>query len=697
MEVKKDILWRIYLTFFILVLGGVAILFQSFRIQTVEGKELRAAAEEYSTKYMTIEAERGNVYSEDGKLLATSLPLFEMRMDLKADGLTDEVFSEKVDSLALMLSLQFKDRTKTSYKQKLISARAEGNRYFLLARKVTYPEMQEMKSWPILRLGKYKGGLIVLQKNVRKNPYGILAHRTIGYVRENSQSIGLEAWFNSYLRGVDGKRLMQRIAGGNWVPINDENEIETENGMDLITTLDVGIQDITETALHRGLVKHNAHHGCAIVMEVATGKIKAIANLKRMEDNTYWEGYNYAIGESTEPGSTMKLASVLALFDDGHVSPDDSVDIENGRAKFFDRIMKDSEPHAYRNVSVRKAFEISSNVGMAKLVWEHYKKKPEKFISKLEDFGITSATGITLKGETYPYLQRPGTRSWSGTSLPWMSTGYAIELTPLQTLQFYNAVANGGRLMKPYLVNSINEYGNPVKSFEPKVVTKHIASEEAIALVQELLAGVVIRGTATNIKSSTCSFAGKTGTAIISDENRGYGHVYQASFAGYFPADAPKYSVIVVVNNPSNGFIYGSSVAAPVFKEIAEKVYSNSVNTHVADSADLNTYLKNISVPVTKREDLEVIARSLGLDLQYDKDTDWLMGTETDTRMQSIEIEGNKMPGLNGMGLKDAMYIAENLGLKVVVHGRGKVKKQSIPKGKAIRPGDTVYLTLSTR
>ncbi len=698
MSVKKDILWRIYVVFGLIVLLGSSIIFQAFRIQVLEGDYWRSLADSLTTSYRSIEAERGNVYSEDGRFLATLLPYFEVRMDVNTAALTDEIFYSKVDSLALNMSNFFQDASYDSYKKYFLKARKSGKRYLLVKRKVSYPQLLEMKKWPLFRRGRYKGGFITIQHNKRENPFKMLAHRTIGYVREEVQPVGLEGRFDEHLAGVEGKRLMQRISGGVWIPINDENEIESQNGKDLVTTINVDLQDVTENALLKTLKKHNADHGSAILMEVKTGKIKAIANLGRIKKGEYWEKYNYAIGEGTEPGSTFKLASMLALFKDGYVSLNDSVDLEGGVKRYYDKDMPDSEEHGYGNVTVQRAFEISSNVGISKLIHKYYDENPEKFIQHLKDFGLDKKTGIEIDGEATPFINSPGHSSWSGIALPWMSVGYGVQLTPLQTLSLYNAIANDGIIMKPYLVSAIQEYGQNVIEFQPQQMSKPLASKAILSKMRTMLEGVVETGTARYIKSKDYKIAGKTGTAKIADKKNGYRKIYQASFVGYFPADEPQYSCIVVVSAPSNGIYYGSLVAGPVFKEIADKVFANSTQMHHSINENQIYYTDNI--PYSKvgyQADISHIYNKMGISHNIDNDATWVSSAKKNhsMKMEERKVIDGLVPNVTGMGLRDAVYLLENQGMRVKAKGNGRVRRQSIAVGQKISKGQTITIELS--
>ncbi len=700
MSIKRNILLRIYLAFFAVCLLGVAIVFRAYQIQQVEGVNLISIADSLTTDYKPIDAERGNILSEDGRLLATSLPYFEIRADFNSDALTDKLFFEQVDSLAWHITMFKGDRSISHYKQMLINAHRSGNRYLLIARNVTYPELQDIKTWPLFREGRYRGGLIAIQNNKRTMPYKLLAHRTIGYVREGVKPVGLEGSYDAHLTGTEGKRLMQRIAGGTWIPVNDDNEIMPENGKDIITTIDINLQDVAENALLKALRKHKAAHGSAVVMEVKTGKIRAIANLGSMSDGDYWEKYNYAIGEATEPGSTMKLAAMIALLEDGYVNLNDSVDLNKGTTEFHKMKMLDSEKHEFRNVSVQQAFEISSNVGISKLVSQHYGSQPSKFVERLRDLKIDQPVGVEIEGEVKPVIKHPKDKSWSGTTLPWMSIGYEMTLTPLQILTLYNAVANDGKMMKPYLVTEIQRYGKTVEQYMPIVLNDKICSAPTLKKVKSMLEGVVENGTANHLKSSNYSFAGKTGTARIANDDKGYKEnlIYQASFVGYFPADNPVYSCIVVINSPKSGVYYGGYVAGPVFREIADKVFSN--NTQMHEPGNKRETFQAELLPGAKsgyRHDVSTIYESLGISCNYSPDVEWVYveRKHNSFELREREIADGFIPDVRGMGLRDAVYLLENLGMNVRFSGVGKVKSQSIRYGTKAQRGMEITLELS--
>lgn len=704
MNVRRDILWRVYLAFFLTCVFGVMVAVYAFRIQFIEGEKWRSLSENLSTSYQTIEATRGNIYADDGSLLATSVPMYEIRMDMKADGLKPDVFNKGIDSLAYLLAKTFPEYSKEQFLRSLKKARAEGSRYHLVKRRVTYSQVKTMKDWPLFRLGKYKGGFIVLEKERRQKPFQILAERTIGYSRDGIAPVGLEGAYDEILAGVSGRRLMQKVSGGQWVPVNYDNEIEPENGKDIYTTIDINIQDVAEDALMEALIKNNAENGCAILMEVKTGHIKAIANLTRREKDgiiQYKEVYNYAVGESAEPGSTFKLASLIALLESGVAELEDSVDIESGRTKFFDRTMKDSEGSAAGKLTLQQSFEKSSNVGISKLVYQHFSNKPEEFIKYLKDMGIDKPLGLQIYGEGKPRIKTPSDRDWYGTTLPWMSIGYETMITPLQILALYNAVANNGLMVKPVFVREVRQVGKLVDKYEAQTLNKSVCSKKTLKKVRQAMEGVVLRGTARNLQNENYTVAGKTGTAQIADAKKGYRRYYKSSFAGYFPADDPQYTCIVSINGASNGIYYGSLVAGPVFKEIADKVYASKLDLHT-DIGERKLHAKStLPTPkVSQKESLKNVLNGVGISSHAAGEIAenlWVSarGNDKSLKIHERKVISGLMPDVTGMGLKDAIFLIENSGMKVRFTGSGKVRKQSLPPGKKVIRGGTIYLELS--
>ena len=686
----------------VVVLVALTLSYKVIRISVIEGERWRAKGDSLYVKYFPVEADRGDVLSINGELLATSLPLFEIRMDLKAQGLTDEIFNKGVDSLAYHLSKNANvNWSQTRYRNDLIRHRKKGSRYLLIKREANYAELERFKQFPIFRKGQNRGGLITIRKSERLKPYGYLAERTIGSVRKNVQPVGLEGYFDEEMRGLDGKRLMQKVRGG-WIPVHQQESIEAQRGADLITTLDVHLQDIVESALMKAVVHHKASWGTAVLMEVETGAIRAIANLDRASGGGYYEGSNHAVGSATEPGSTFKLAAVMALLEDGYADLDTRVDLHNGKKRFYNYTMEDSHWHPHREVDLRQAFEISSNVGIATLTDEAYarKKKSREFISRLNQFGLNRTTGIRIPGEGVPYIKEAYNydQQWSSTSVAWMSHGYECKVAPLQMLAFYNAVANNGKMMRPYLAETIVKDGRIIEEFGPEVAIADIAKDETIAKAQELLEGVMLRGTGKAMQSDYVTIAGKTGTAVIDYFRSGEGRKkYQGSFVGYFPVEQPKYSLIVLINDPKQNGFYGSTVALPAFRQVAERVMALTPSTYLAVREDYIDIDDSYTVAAfASKTDLEVIAKTLEIEYKNDVESDWVSWETTEVNKLAMRggMDGLEVPDLRGMGLKDAVFLLENAGLEVKAKGIGKVKKQSVKAGKTVSKGTRIHLVL---
>lgn len=705
MNIKNEVLLRVYLVLLVVVVVAVVIFSKAVKISYYEGAHWRGLADSLYVRYKPVKAERGNILADDGSLLATSLPFFEIRFDVNSEAMDSVDFYKNLDSLSYCIST-FVDNTYTpgGYKQYLLEKRLAGERYLLLKKDANYNDVEMIKSFPLFRLGKFKGGLIIRKQSKRERPFKMLAQRTIGYIREGAKPVGLEGTFNNILSGDEGQELMQKVGPDTWIPVNDLTEVEPRSGDDIVTTLNVNMQDIVQEALLRSLQYHEADHGVAIIMEVKTGAIKAIANVGRSTEG-WWETYNYAIGEPIEPGSTFKLASMLSLLEDGYVDLDDSIDIEEGKIKFYGEEMKDHEDHHIRMTTVRNVFAMSSNVGIAKMVNQYYgeKKRASDFLEHLEDFRLTVPTGIEIDGEATPYFKSPDKPedNWSGTTLPWMSIGYEELVTPLQLLTFYNAVANNGMMMKPYIVSEVQRFGEVQKRFKPTVVKRKIASSSTIKKAKELLEAVVDYGTASDLKTDKYRFAGKTGTTQLNYERLlAKTHVggYQASFVGYFPAEDPVYSCLVIINSPKLNGIYGSSVAGPVFREIADKCFSSRPELSLAVNTSGRPVLEGRRLPNFDAGNAKDIKNSLDflkMDYQENEKADWVM-LKADSSVLKVmprTVKNKVVPSVQGMGLRDALYILENLGLRVSFSGFGKVTKQSILPGTRAN-GQTIFIAL---
>ena len=696
MDPRKSILTRVYLVYGFMFIISLAIMGRILYIQLVEGEMWKAKAKKLSLKYFNIEPNRGNIYDVNGEMLATSVPLFEVRMDVASPLIQDTTFVNGVDSLSLCLSKFFRDKSTSEYKRMLVKARQNKNRYLLIKRKANFDQLKVLRTFPIFRIGKNSGGLITTVQNKRVYPFSHLGYRTIGWFKEdNSNNVGIESAFNDEMQGMAGKRLYQRIPDGNWRPMNKSNEIEPVNGADVLTTIDINIQDVAEEALLKQLIVNQADHGCAILMEVKTGEIRAIANLGRTKEGTYEELYNYAIGESTEPGSTFKLFSLLAAFEDGKVKLTDIVDVTGGVTHFGSRTMRDS--HMGGGVmTVQQAFEKSSNVGISKIIYRAYASNPQAFVDRLHSFNINKKLGLEIKGEGRPQILGMKDGLWSNSSLPWMSIGYEVALTPLQILTFYNAVANDGVMVKPQFVKEVRKAGLPVKSFDTQVINNRIASKEAIAMAKIMLEAVVDHGTGTALKNPIYKVAGKTGTAQVAQNKGGYNKTnYKGSFVGYFPADNPKYSCIVVINNPTQGGYYGGAISAPVFREIADRIYATDPEVGM-NWIDTTHSVRTNPLLAGNTKDIQYLTKWLGYTMGNLRSGEWInqISDSIGTRFESIAFDQETIPSVIGMGASDAVYRLEKLGVKVQINGVGLVKQQSLPAGSKILPGTPILLSL---
>ncbi len=706
MSLKKEIVWRVGVIYIFMLAFAILIVGKIFYLQLIEGGKWREKAQTLTLKDITIESNRGDILATDGRLLASSVPYYEIRMDTRSTGMDAQTFNDNIDSLSIKLSELFRDKTAVQYKEELTTARKSGERFHLIKRRVNYNQLKELKKFPLFRLGQYKGGFIALQTNLRIQPHVSLASRTIGYTTkgEGGNVVGIEGAYDKELKGVEGVRLMQRLNGNVWMPVHDGNEVEPKDGMDVVTTIDVDIQDVAESALLKQLIRHEAHHGTAVLMEVSTGEIKAIVNLERNSKGQYKESYNFAIGESRAPGSTFKLASMVALLEDGYVELEDTVDTGEGEILFYDKKITDTKKGGYGILTVKEMFEISSNVGISKLITKYYTGKEEKFINRLYSMNLNNRLGIAIKGEGEPQIKYPGDKLWSGVTLPQMSIGYEVRLTPLQMLTLYNAIANDGKMVKPKFTKGLMYHGDWVKTFDSEVLKQSICSRSTLRKLRVMLEGVVERGTAKNIRNNNYKIAGKTGTAQIASKESGYADKskisYQASFAGYFPADNPKYSCIVVVNAPSKNVYYGNLVAGPVFKEIADKVYATNFEMHEGLNLSMSEEIQP-KVPYTKNSDkneLKFALTELGIKVNDEEvSSDWVMTTKLDSsvKLNNRTITQNLMPNVKGMGAKDAVFILENMGLSVELQGRGTILKQSIAPGSRISKGVIVVLEMS--
>ena len=662
---EKNIMNKLYLIAGCMFIFSIAISVKLMNLQFVEGDRYRELAEKSTVHNFSIPANRGNIYADDGSLLATSVPKYDIRFD--AVTVSDADFKENLLPLSEGLSKMF-GKSVAHYQNTLRKARAGKNRYLLIVKNLGYTDYIKVRNLPLFRKGPYKGGIIVEQRTVREHPIGQIAQRTVGgetFDRPGHYSVGLEGAFNEMLTGKDGRRLKQKIAAGQWKPVYDDNEIEPQDGYDIVSTINVNIQDIAHHALLKQLEYYEADHGSVIVMEVKTGEIKAVSNLGRTSLGTYYEKWNYAIGESHEPGSTFKVMALMAALEDKVIDTSTVINTGNGVKKFYGRNVSDSRRGGYGEISAARVLEVSSNIGIASIIDDNYSKNPNKFINRLKSWNLNKKTGVSIKGEGKPLIPGPGDKTWSKNALPSIAYGYNLHLTPLQTLTFYNAIANNGVMVKPRFIKEVRAWNEKVKSFETEVINPKICSDETLSKITEVLKNTVQRGTGRSLYSPDFSMAGKTGTARTEYWKPDWSKDPQfiSSFAGFFPAENPKYSCIVIIHKPSTkkGY-YGADVSGPVFKRIAQKIFTES---------SIIEEVENLNQPDSK------------------------LVSDFDRYYAQLQKAPKTIPNVKGMAGMDAVSLLENLGLKVQIVGNGSVLNQSVKPGEAVKKGEKIILKLS--
>jgi cell division protein FtsI (penicillin-binding protein 3) len=704
MDVKRDILWRVYLSYLLVVAVCLAILGKAFYIQQVQGSYWRGLSDSLHQRIAEIPAARGTIYSEDGQMLSTNVPQFDIYIDFRVDPLHEKngkLFRENIDSLSLALADLFKDQSAAQYKDQLTKAFEAKEPNYELKKKIDYKQYLALSKFPLFKIGRYKSGMIAEERNVRLNPYQNMGYRTIGLAREQN-SVGLELSYDTVLKGRNGRQLVRAIAGGVTIPVQEgEFEIAPETGKDIVSNIDVFIQEVTTNALNKMMVQNQAQWGVAMVMEVKTGKIKAIANLGKIAEGVYREDLNYAI-TPTEPGSTFKLVTLLSALEDGKLNLNSTLDLEGGVWKVVGQTVWDSEQHGKHQATVLEAFEESSNVGMAKIAMAHYSNNVNEYYKHLTKLRLDSLSGIDLIGERRPQITKPGDKLYGPTTLPWMAFGYNIAIAPIQTLTLYNAIANNGVMMKPYLVNAIKEEGKLLKTFSPKVYNPQLVKPATVKALQAALEGVCINGTAKGLfKNSLYKVAGKTGTALVANGNKGYADkIYQSSFAGYFPAENPQYTIAVIIKNKPHAYpFYGASVAGPVFKEIADRLYSTYIHnkTNIAPAIALKD--SQAFQYAVSRTSLQAIAKKISLPYQDSTvpSNNWvnLKGVGNKAQAAAKLMADSTMPDISGLKLQDALWLCEKAGLQVKCIGKGKVVKQSIAQGSYITKGQPILIELN--
>ena len=714
---KSDTLLKTYLVYILMLIVGVAIIAKIIVVQTKDNKDLMEKAEQREYRVRTLEASRGNIFSSDGQLMATSIPLYDVFFDYHS---VDSVFLlNNIDSLCQQMAQLLPKRNAAQWKAFFGEGIAKRNYHYKIALNITQAELRQMQTFVIFNRGLYKNGLIIEKKIRREHPYKELASLMLGMANEQKgYYFGLEGAYNDYLKGQDGHQLVRRIHHGDWMPVDTEDNTEAKNGDDVITTFDIKLQDIVESALNNTLTTNKAEQGCAILMDVETGYVKALANLRlNHETGKYEEGYNVALAERYEPGSVFKIASMVVLLNHNeNLKLTDLVNIGTGPIKFSNRVMKDDHSFAKGGIcTVQEVIEQSSNKGTAVLITKAFAAHPEKYVDGLYALGLNKKIGTGIAGEAQPVIKHPsdktkdGRKLWSNVSLPWMSIGYEVNVTPMQLVMLYNAIANGGRLMKPQFVTEIRRGNQTIQKYDPVVLNEHIASPESIEKLQTMLEGVAIRGTAKRqFQGCVVSVAGKTGTAQYYDRVQGYAYhepgigrkLYNTTFVGYFPADKPRYSCIVMVSRARGAKWAAGGVSAPGFREIAEKVYATRIGIQEDDTLGIGT--RTATQPVLVRHDKETQYLN-GIERTYNDfaiNGEWVTveSTETgETHIREAKLKPTVVPNVVGMDITDAVYLLENMGIRTNFSGQGTVKEQSLHAGDTVRTNSTIHLTLAKK
>ncbi len=703
----REVMQRVYVVFIFICVLAMCVIARAFYIQVFDGKRLKSLALKREFKFFDINAIRGNIYSADGKILATSIPVFDVTFDADTSVVKNELFKDSVTYLAKGLAKIFPNKSYMDYYKELVKARADNKHSLQIKSNVTCEELSQLRKLPIFCQGQFKGGLVATLQQKRSYPQNDLARRTIGFIKQRDSAefarlramngneeindsvfVGLEGAYFPILDGKKGNELRQRLTNATWKPIFSELNYDPQDGKDIVTTINSNFQAVTENALLANLIDNKAEQGTVILMEVSTGEIKAIANLQLdKRDGKYKEYYNMAIGWAFAPGSTFKLPSMMVAMEDGVFDRIKQVYIGNGKTTYFGEEMEDDHHPSGTSgwLTPIEIFAQSSNVGVSKIIFENYKGNPWSFINGLKRMHLDESLKIDIPGEALPNIGSPDSKEWSSLSLPWKSVGYELAITPLQLLTFYNAVANDGVMVRPKFVKEIRDDGKTIKKFDVEVIDSAICSPKTIVMARQFLEAVVESGTARAIYDSTYKIAGKTGTAQVSE--KGVKNKYNASFVGYFPADKPKYSCIVVINKPSGRSYYGSQVSAPLFKEIADQVYTMDLDNN---SQNNSIYVNNLhaGLPIIEKDTL---LNKFGLN---PKGVTLANVICSQPQMVNDSIVLPRIPDLIGLGAKDAIFLLESLGLKTEIVGRGFVIDQSIKAGEPYKAGELIKLTL---
>ncbi|MBO4658958.1 MAG: transpeptidase family protein [Prevotella sp.] len=696
----------------IITLIGVLVLLKAFYIMTAKHDYWMDVAKKQKPDSLVVKPNRGNILSDDGELMASSLPEYKMFMDFKVGGeKKDSLWREKVDSICMGLHEIFPEKSAEEFKADLEKGHAKMSQNWpIWPKRVDYNTFVKVKQLPIFSMPKLRGGFHYEENNARRRPFGTLASRTIGdmYGAKDTARFGLELSFDSILRGQSGithkRKVMNKYLSFVDVPPTDGDDIQT--------TINVQMQDIAEKAVEEELKLINGDVGVAIVMEVATGDVKAIVNLEKCGDGQYRERRNHAVSDLLEPGSVFKTASVMVALDDGVVDTAHRVNTGNGQMTMHGAQMNDHNRASggYGTISLGRALQVSSNIGISKVIDECYKTNPERYVDGLYRIGIAEDLHVPITGSTPPRIRKPHKNSngkytnWSLTTLPWMSIGYETQVPPISTLTFYNAIANNGKMMKPRFVTRVLREGQVIAEYPPEVLRHQICKPTTLAQIQDLLCKVVTRGTGKKAKSESFLVAGKTGTAQISKGRGGYKSGvmhYLVSFVGYFPADEPRYSCIVCLQKaglPASG----GTMSGWVFHNISEGVMAHNLNMDISNARDSMQERR----PKAMSGDLKAASMVLG-HLGFDTKRQWgdsngdqsfwgsvaLGGTQY-ILTQKDKVSDNVVPNVRGMGARDAIYLMERRGIKTKVVGRGKVKGQSLAPGEKVARGSVCTLTM---
>lgn len=704
---QKNIMLRFSFIILFMVLLGIAIICKAGVIMFAERQYWKDVADRFVKENVTVRPTRGNIISSDGQLMASSLPEYKIYMDFKAGGeVKDSLLMLYMDSICEGLHQIFPDKSKGEFKSHILKGRKKGSRnYLLYPKRISYIQYKEAKRLPVFNLNKYKGGFHEQAFNQRKKPFGSLAMRTLGDMYadiEQGAKNGLELSYDSILKGRNGITHRQKVMN-KYLNIVDIPPID---GCDIITTIDVGMQDIAEKALVDELKEINATVGVAILMEVQTGDVKAIVNMTKCSDGVYREIRNNAISDMMEPGSTFKTASIMVALEDGKITPDQTIDTGNGVYNMHGRPMKDHNWHrgGYGVITTTQTLMYSSNIGVSRLIDQNYHDHPEKYVEGLYKLGIATPLDLDIPGAGKPYIRMPNKNNWSRTALAWMSIGYETQVPPINTLTFYNAIANNGVMVKPRFVKSIVKDGQVVEDIPTEVLNPAIASPKTIQEIQVILEKVVSEGLGKKAGSKQFHVSGKTGTAQVSQGKGGYktGTMrYLVSFCGYFPSEAPKYSCIVAIQKsglPASGGL----MAGSVFSKIAERVFAKHLAQNLKEAKDSTSIL----IPDVKNGDVseahyvlnQIQVNSSGIsERSANGKPVWgnVTSNPDNVLFSKKEINGKVVPNVIGMGAKDAVYLLESMGLKARITGMGKVRSQSIPPGNTLRKGQTIQIRLN--